>query len=121
MVEFNIAMGSPEPTVRFQKSEIDHFVSEILRAFSTRGHTETLTEIASATLAREFRQRSGKTFVGEKTPSNIFAFDVNGNARFDAKGAAPVFMVVRRPLPVILSMRARLDNKADIFASAFRA
>lgn len=119
MVEFNMALGSPEPTVRFQKSEIDHFISEMLHGLGPRGHNETLTEIASVTLARELRQRSGKTFVGEKTPANIFALDVNGDARFDAKGAAPVFVVVRRPLPAILSMRARFTNKADVFASAF--
>lgn len=77
-------------------------------------------ELASAKLATELRQKSGKTFVGEKTPTNIFALDSNGDARFDAKGAAPVFVVVRRPLPVILSMQARLANKADHFALVFK-
>jgi hypothetical protein len=120
MVEFNIARGAPEPTVRFRRSEIDHLVSEILHGLDHFGDTQTLMELASAKLANELRQKSGKTYVGEKAPTNIFALDANSDARFDAKGAVPVFVVVRRPLPVILSMQARFANKADHFASVFR-
>jgi len=119
MVQWNLDAGSPVPPVRYKKSDIDRIVYAVLDGQRTYGHAKTLTDIASVALAREFRERSGKIFVGEKTPGNIFALDVRRNARFDANGAAPFFVVARRPFPVIFSMRGRLANKADPYASVF--
>ncbi len=119
MVNFNIAMGSPEPTVRFNESEIDRLVTEILRIFATPDLGISLTDVVSAELARELRRKSGKKFVGEKTPSNVLALDTAYLSNPMPADYTRLFLVVRRSLSVIRSMRGRLSNEKDKFTSAF--
>jgi hypothetical protein len=119
MVEFNLALGSPDLLVRFSPADINHIAAEITRGIDPRGDARPLIDIASATLAGELRQRSGRAVVGEKTPTNITALAADGRPATGDGGPA-VFAIVRRPFAVIRSMRARLANNADHFASAFR-
>lgn len=119
MVEFNLALGSPDLPVRFSPADIDQIAADITHSLGPRGDATPLIDSASATLARELRQRSGRAVVGEKTPSNITALDAGGWP-VDRAGGPTVFAIVRRPFAVIRSMRARLANNADHFASAFR-
>lgn len=119
MVEFNLALGSPDLPVRFRHADIDHIAAELAGSLRARTDTASLIDTASATLARELRQRSGRAVVGEKTPSNINALDA-ANRRVDGADSPAVFAIVRRPFAVIRSMRARLANDADHFAWGFR-
>lgn len=119
MVQWNLENGSPTPPFCYKRNDINRIVSAIFDRQRPSKDGQALTDIASAELACDFRERSGKIFVGEKTPSNVFALEATSSARFDAKGVAPVFVVVRRPFPVIFSMRSRLTNKADRYASIF--
>jgi hypothetical protein len=119
MVEFSLKAGSPEPTVRFSQRDVDSIVSSLLKHLNSPRTAEALADTASTILATELREKSGKAFAGEKTPANIFALDAKSDARFNSIGMAPVFVVVRRPFPVLHSMRSRLANPADTFATVF--
>ncbi len=118
-VEFNLQMGSPEPPLRFGEADLDLLADEMASAFNRRSQGLVCADRLSAILARELRQRSGKPLVGEKTPTNALALDQLG-WQLTPPNATPVFVVVRRPFAVIRSMRARLDNPVDIFATDYR-
>jgi hypothetical protein len=60
------------------------------------------------------RQKSGKSVVGEKSPTNAGVF-----ARHGLCGLDHVFLVVREPFSTIKSMKARAENANDKYNSAF--
>ena len=119
LVEFNRLMGSPDPEIGFGFMDLDRLADEMAAVFNHTSQGLACAERLSVILARELRQRSGKRLVGEKTPSNALALDQLGWRRTPLN-AAPLFVVVRRPFPVIRSMRARLDNPIDVFAAEYR-
>lgn len=120
MVNFQVESGNKKPPVHFGRSDIDQLVAEIVQCAGFENRRANLVEMASATLASKLRHRSGNDIVGEKTPDNVAALDAISNGPMFRTDLGRVFVVVRRPLAVIRSMRARVADEADHFASAFR-
>lgn len=116
MMRYAIKLGSADEKILiFDDADIP-VISEQIMAFVASGlYGAELLKAVLGVMRQHLSDKTGKQFIGEKTPSNVFGF-----AKFGTVGADRALMIIREPFSVIRSMRKRTEQSEDIYANPFR-
>lgn len=114
MPRFSVSKGAHPGNLIFDEASVGRMVDAV------RGHLgdglcgAALYQACLATLGDVLSRADPRPIQGEKTPSNIFAM-----ADYADTNAVRNVVVMREPMGVLRSMKARVDG-GDSYASAFR-
>lgn len=115
MPRYSVKSGASDRWVIFDEpavTTVNNFVMELLEQGL---YGRELCETALRRLSDVIRAKSGKAIVGEKTPSNVFAF-----REYGAIGTKLAPVLLREPFSVIKSMQTRGEDKTDKYNSPFK-
>ncbi len=115
MPRFSVKSGASDRWVIFDEPAVAKVNNLVMELLEQGLYGRELCEAALRRLSGVIREKSGKAVVGEKTPSNVFAFREYGSI---GTKLAPVLL--REPFSVIKSMQTRGEDKTDQYNSPFK-
>ncbi|MEQ1719193.1 MAG: sulfotransferase [Hyphomicrobium sp.] len=111
----SVQAGASDRWVIFDEPAVAEVNRGVMGLLERQLFGRELCEAALRHLAGVIREKSGKAIVGEKTPSNVFAFREYGTI---GTKLAPV--LVREPYAVIRSMKKRGEDANDKYNGPFQ-
>lgn len=114
MIRFSVSQGAHPGNMIFDEAAVDALVGAVRGYLEARLCGVELYRASLAALGCVLSQADPRPIQGEKTPSNIFAM-----ADFAEADAVENIVVIREPLGVLRSMRARIEG-GDPYTAAFK-
>lgn len=116
MPRFSVSQGAHPGNLIFGEKNVDALVEAIQRHLQNQLYGKDLYKASLATLRELLLESKAaqRTILGEKTPNNIFAM-----AEYAEVGATKNIVVMREPVGVLRSMKARVKG-GDAYANAFK-
>ncbi|WP_157971070.1 hypothetical protein [Pseudogemmobacter bohemicus] len=115
MPRFSVTRGAHPRALIFDEADLGPLADQLMEALGQGQSGEKLHLTALAILRAHIFRKTGRRYLGEKTPSNIFAFRDLGTL-----GARAAISVTREPFAVLRSMRKRAADAGDANNGPFR-
>lgn len=115
MPRFSVTRGAHPRALIFEEADLGPLADALMEALQQGQSGEELHLTALAILRAHIFRKTGRRYLGEKTPSNIFTFRDLGTL-----GAKAAISVTREPFAVLRSMRKRAADEADANNGPFR-
>jgi hypothetical protein len=114
MPRFSVSQGAHPGNLIFDETSVDDLVDAVRGHLTAQLYGANLYQASLMTLGELLAKADPRHIRGEKTPSNIFAM-----ADFADTNIAKNIVVMREPLGVLRSMKARVEG-GDSYAAAFK-
>ncbi|WP_179058977.1 sulfotransferase [Pseudomonas taiwanensis] len=114
MPRFNVGQGTHPANIIFHEHDVDFITAAIRERLECQMFGEDLYRSSLSILRERLGRVMPRPFLGEKTPSNIFAM-----SDFDADSSLKKLVVVREPFGVLRSMKARVEG-GDAYSDLFK-
>jgi len=114
MPRFSVSQGAHPRNLIFNEQTVNDLIEAVRSHLNAGLYGEALYKASLTTMAEMLSIVDARNIRGEKTPSNIFAM-----AEYAEVNAARNVIVIREPIGVLRSMKARVDG-GDPYSAVFR-
>lgn len=114
MPRFSVSQGAHPGNLIFEEKDVDDLVESVRSHLTAQLYGADLYKASLKTLRGLLSKADQRIILGEKTPNNIFAM-----ADYLGVGTTKNIVVMREPIGVLRSMKARVDE-GDAYSNAFK-